>query len=114
MRANRLAVVDSTCDMQELASDNMQDLASNNNAAAPPDVQEVSPPQPPPLPPFQSGPLQRESNTVLLRNYKRAVISSTHCLFQQCRNRLLHLVPRFLKRILLQEHNFYVPRSCSV
>ncbi|XP_050559539.1 uncharacterized protein LOC118278943 isoform X14 [Spodoptera frugiperda] len=42
MRANRLAVVDSTCDMQELASDNMQDLASNNNAAAPPDVQETS------------------------------------------------------------------------
>ncbi|KAF9812354.1 hypothetical protein SFRURICE_005465, partial [Spodoptera frugiperda] len=61
IRANRQAVVDSTHDMQELASDNMQDLASNNNAAAPPDVQEVSPPQPPPLPPFQSGPLQRET-----------------------------------------------------
>ncbi|XP_050559536.1 uncharacterized protein LOC118278943 isoform X11 [Spodoptera frugiperda] len=40
IRANRQAVVDSTHDMQELASDNMQDLASNNNAAAPPDVQE--------------------------------------------------------------------------
>ncbi|KAF9809396.1 hypothetical protein SFRURICE_003493 [Spodoptera frugiperda] len=46
MRAIRLPVVDSTRDMQELASDNMQDLASNNNAAAPPDVQEVSSPQP--------------------------------------------------------------------
>lgn len=42
IRANRQAVVDSTHDMQELASDNMQDLASNNNAAAPPDVQETS------------------------------------------------------------------------
>lgn len=92
MQANRRAVHDSKREMQELASD--------NNAAAP-NVQVVSPPEPPPLPPVLSGSLRRESSTITLPNYKRASITSIRCIFPQCRNRMLHLVPQFLKRLLL-------------
>ncbi|XP_045449482.1 uncharacterized protein LOC123658044 [Melitaea cinxia] len=105
MRANRQAVHDSSRDIQE--------LASNNNAAAH-IVQVVRPPEPPPIPPVQNRPIQRENTTISLPNYKRPSITSVCCIFQQCRNRSLHLVPRFLKRILLQEHSFYIPRSCRV
>lgn len=105
MQANRRAAHDSSRGMQELASDNY---------TAAPNTQVVSPPVPPPLPRLQSEPVRRGSNTILLPNYKRTSITSIHCIFQQCRNRLLHLVPQFLKRLLLQEHSFYVPRSCRV
>lgn len=87
MRTNRQAGQDLSPKLQELgpyniqesASDNVQGLASDNNAAIP-NVQVVSPPEPPPLPPVFNRLLQKESTSILLLNYKRALISSVHCI----------------------------------
>lgn len=71
--------------------------------------------QPPlPLPPTLS-PVARGARTALavsLPNYKRASNTSSYCIFNSCINGTI--IPAFVKRILVQEHNFYVPRSCRV
>ncbi|KAJ8707405.1 hypothetical protein PYW08_010657 [Mythimna loreyi] len=51
-------------------------------------------------------------------NYKRAANTSSHCVFNEqngCINeQQLHVVPSFIKKILIGTYNFYIPRSARV
>ncbi|KAF9423713.1 hypothetical protein HW555_001039 [Spodoptera exigua] len=50
-----------------------------------------------------------------LPNYKRAANTSSHCVFHGCTNeQQLHVVPTFIKKMLIATFNFYIPRSTRV
>lgn len=111
IQANRLANHDSSRNTAEESSSGNRPTTNVTIFEA------VRPPEPPPLP---TGLLQRrsyhtrEAISITLSNYKRASSTSAHCIFHQCRNMSLHLIPHFRKILLLEEYNYYVPRSCRV
>lgn len=50
-----------------------------------------------------------------LPNYKRTANTSRHCVFSGCSfHQLLHVVPKFIKQMLIQKHNLYIPSSSRV
>lgn len=49
------------------------------------------------------------SSQIMLPNYKRASNTSARCIFNRCNNRAVFLIPHYIKRILLNDQNFYVP-----
>ena len=50
-----------------------------------------------------------------LPNYKRAANTSRHCVFHGCVfAQQLHMVPTFIKKMLIGKHNFYIPRNTRV
>lgn len=51
--------------------------------------------------------MRHQVTGISLPNYKHASNTSSHCIFNRCVNHSLHLIPMFIKRILIQEHNFY-------
>lgn len=52
--------------------------------------------------------------SIVLPNYKRSANTSSRCVYNMCRNAAGHLVPTFIKVMLVREYNFYVPRSTRV
>ncbi|KAL4704224.1 hypothetical protein ACJJTC_003784 [Scirpophaga incertulas] len=73
--------------------------------------QEVAPPV---LPAPPQGQRNVEASSVYLPHYKRAANTSRHCIYTNCGNAAMHLIPTFIKKMLLTEHNFYVPRSARI
>jgi hypothetical protein len=77
-------------------------------------------PLPPQLPeenlPFVAPAFEDRENTakIVLPNYSRAPNTSRHCIYNACRNVARHLVPTFIKVLLVKEHKYYVPRSARV
>lgn len=52
--------------------------------------------------------------TIMLPNYKRAANTSSHCIFSGCANRSWHLIPSFIKQMLIKELRYYVPACARV
>lgn len=74
-------------------------------------------PQPPPPPPLQENEvlLPRSAGTIILPHYKRVPNTSRHCIFQSCARQSGHLVPMFIKKVLLlKQYHLFVPTHCRI
>lgn len=70
-------------------------------------------PEPEPLP--EPAPRPVSEPELNLPNYKRAANTSRHCVFNGCIfEQQLHVVPAFIKKMLIAKHNFNIPRNTRV
>lgn len=51
---------------------------------------------------------------VNLPHYKRAASTSRHCIYSDCGYVPMHLIPTFIKNMLIVDYNYYVPRYSRV
>lgn len=52
--------------------------------------------------------------TITMTAYKRAPVSATHCIFNNCKGKEKFLIPRRIRECVLLDHNFYISISCRI
>ncbi|RVE41952.1 hypothetical protein evm_013392 [Chilo suppressalis] len=68
-----------------------------------------------PTPGLVPAPRPQPEPEIILPNYKRAANTSTHCVFNGCGfGQHLHVIPLFIKKMLIEKYNLYVARSTRV